>query len=91
MLELVFAGFVMFYIIPFSVAAGRQHHAAMPILIANLALGWTIIGWWLVLFWAWYTPAQTDESRARDRRLYAELVGEPKTAMPRILDSHPKY
>jgi hypothetical protein len=85
MIELVFAVLLIFYIAPFSVAAARDHHATMPILIANLTLGWTVVGWWLVLFWAYYSPAQTHESRARNRQRYVEMVSESKPAMPRIL------
>jgi len=85
MLELVFAAFVIFYIVPFSVACFREHHATSQILLANVLLGWTIIGWWAVLYWAYATPAKTERSRARDHPEYLDLVNEPKVVMPRIL------
>ena len=76
MLELVFAAFVICYIIPFTVAVAREHHATPQILVANILFGWTIIGWWLVLYWAWHSPAKTDRSRARERREYLDAVSE---------------
>ena len=85
MLELVFAGFVICYIIPFSVACFREHHQASQILITNVLFGWTIVGWWAVLYWAYYTPASTKASKARDRQTYLDLVKEPEEVMPRIL------
>jgi hypothetical protein len=93
MLELIFAVFVIFYIVPFSVAVAREHHATMPILIANLIFGWTIIGWWAVLYWAYSSPAETDRSRARDRQFYLDSVESKSNAarvMPRILHSFTK-
>ena len=40
------------YFLPWFVAWGRQHHATDAILIANLVLGWTFLGWFGALVWA---------------------------------------
>ncbi len=45
------------YFAPFMVAAGRGHDFLIPILLANLALGWTGIGWVLVMGFAVLTPS----------------------------------
>ena len=68
MLELIFAGFVICYIIPFSVAVARAHHATGPILIANVFLGWTIIGWIALFCWALFSPVgETSRPRSSSR------------------------
>ena len=90
MLELIFAAFVICYIIPFCVAVAREHHATSQILVANILFGWTVVGWWVVLFWAWNSPAVTASSRARDRQEYLDHLGETKPALPRILHNFTK-
>ena len=40
------------YFIPAIVAYSRKHHNATAILILNLFLGWTAIGWIIALVWA---------------------------------------
>ncbi len=40
------------YFLPWLVAWSRQHHATDTILIANLVLGWTFVGWFGALVWA---------------------------------------
>jgi len=40
------------YPVPSFVAALRRHNAALNIMIINLWLGWTIIGWIVSLIWA---------------------------------------
>jgi hypothetical protein len=57
MLELMVVTLSALYFLPFMVAAGREHHSWGWITVANALLGWTGIGWCLVLAWAWYTPA----------------------------------
>ncbi len=67
MVELIPFFLLVFYIVPFMVATGRDHPSLMPILIANLAIGWTVIGWWLVLAWAVFAPGNgrgANSSRA---------------------------
>ena len=40
------------YMIPFIVASSRAHPQKMPILILNIFLGWTLLGWVGALVWA---------------------------------------
>jgi hypothetical protein len=40
------------YFVPWFVARSRQHHATDAIFIANLVLGWTLLGWFGALAWA---------------------------------------
>ena len=41
-----------FYLLPSIVAFCRHHQNSPAILILNLLLGWTIIGWIIALVWA---------------------------------------
>jgi hypothetical protein len=41
-----------FYFLPTITANWRQHKNADAILILNLFLGWTVIGWIIALIWA---------------------------------------
>ncbi len=56
MIELVPIFLFICYIIPFAVAAGRDHPSLISILLFNLVLGWTVIGWFVALAWAWFAP-----------------------------------
>lgn len=40
------------YLIPSIVAGARKHHASNAILIVNLFLGWTFVGWVVALAWS---------------------------------------
>ena len=40
------------YFVPTVIAYQRDHPNASPILIVNLFLGWTLIGWVVSLAWA---------------------------------------
>ena len=40
------------YLLPSLVAAARGHHNGAAILVFNLLLGWTLLGWPLALVWA---------------------------------------
>jgi hypothetical protein len=49
------------YFVPAGVARVRGHGRADGILWLNLALGWTLIGWVLVLVWALSNPGSGPE------------------------------
>jgi hypothetical protein len=51
-IELLFCALLFLYFIPASVACRRAHHKAASIVILNLVLGWTLIGWVVALVWA---------------------------------------
>ena len=40
------------YFLPFLIAALRQHKNTLAIFLLNLALGWTFLGWIVVLIWS---------------------------------------
>lgn len=44
--------FLGIYFLPFWVASGRGHPRRMVIFILTLFLGWTILGWILLLAWS---------------------------------------
>lgn len=44
--------FLVVYFVPTFVAYGRQHHNRLPIFIANLFFGVTIIGYVIILIWS---------------------------------------
>jgi hypothetical protein len=44
-------GFVL-YLLPAIMAFGRSKRDAVSILVLNLLLGWTMIGWVIALVWA---------------------------------------
>lgn len=49
------------YFLPFALAKYRKHHQSDAILLVNLLLGWTVLGWIAALIWA---ATATDEKRA---------------------------
>ncbi len=53
------AGFFV-YFLPAIVAAARRHQNANAVMILNLFLGWTFLGWVVAMIWAWTAvdPAQ---------------------------------
>lgn len=62
---------LMIYFIPAIVAQMRRHRNKDPIIIINLFLGWTFLGWVIALAWA-YTdyvhpkPGRRDEAMLRN-------------------------
>ena len=53
----IFAGLVAAYLLPWIVALLRKKRNATPILIVNLAFGWTFLGWIVALVWAFTVDA----------------------------------
>jgi hypothetical protein len=51
MIELVPLFLFILYIVPFLVAAARGHQSPAGVLVANLLIGWTIVGWLGLLIW----------------------------------------
>jgi hypothetical protein len=52
---------VALYFFPTFIAAGRRHSNATPIVLVNLLLGWSMIGWLVALIWAF-----TDNVKPRE-------------------------
>jgi len=44
------------YFLPAMIALVRSHHEFVTILLINIFLGWTIIGWIAILAWALSSP-----------------------------------
>ena len=44
--------FVIIYCLPFLIATAREHKNRVAILLLNLFLGWTGLGWLVALIWA---------------------------------------
>ncbi|MGZ5859103.1 MAG: superinfection immunity protein [Burkholderiaceae bacterium] len=49
---IVFSLILSIYFLPSFVAIGRAHHQTSAIVLLNLFLGWTLLGWVLALVWA---------------------------------------
>ncbi len=48
------------YLAPWLVAEAREHEDRNRILLVNMLLGWTVVGWIGTFYWARSTPAHTD-------------------------------
>lgn len=49
---------------PTFVAVSRKHPRRIAIFVINLLFGWTVIGWFVALFWALQPPREaTSASR----------------------------
>lgn len=63
-------GFIMLavifvvYFLPTILAAARGHQSAGGILVLNLLLGWTLLGWIVALVWACSYVAPTGSGRS---------------------------
>lgn len=57
---LVVGGFI--YFIPWIVANDKKHHQSGAILVLNLLLGWTLVGWVAALVWACTNPIVVQQS-----------------------------
>ncbi len=47
------------YFVPSIIAFARKHSNAVPILLLNIFLGWTFLGWIAALVWSLTTPSET--------------------------------
>jgi hypothetical protein len=43
---------VVIYFLPTMIAYARRHERRGSILLVDLFLGWTFVGWWFALIWA---------------------------------------
>lgn len=84
MIELLPFFALVFYLAPFMVAVVRDHDSPVSVLMLNLLLGWTGIGWIAALIWAavpGQAPSQRPISVAASTHQRAR-----GPVMPRILD-----
>lgn len=54
---------VALYLLPWLIAAGRDHHQRSAICLLTLLLGWTGLGWIVALIWATTAVRPRAESR----------------------------
>lgn len=55
---------VFFYFVPTIVAIRRRHRNRMAVLVLNLALGWTLLGWVVALVWANTSDVEPEPQEA---------------------------
>ena len=67
MIELLPFSLLVMYLIPFLIAAARNHDVLMTILVMNLLIGWTGIGWVAVLIFAIWSPSSGGPVRSSSR------------------------
>lgn len=60
---LLFAA-VLLYFVPSIIAVIRHHHNKLPIIVLNILLGWTFLGWVASLVWS-LTSASPSYPQAR--------------------------
>ncbi len=51
---------VFVYLLPGEIAFLRGHHNAFAILLLNVLLGWTFVGWAVALVWAFTAVERRD-------------------------------
>jgi hypothetical protein len=65
LLELIPFTMMLFYLIPFLVASARGFDMPIAFLLANLVLGWTVVGWFVLLYAA---STHSSERATNERR-----------------------
>ena len=58
---LMFAVLIYVYFIPSIVAVKRNHKNHMPIILLNIFLGWSLLGWVAALVWS--TTVQDNQGK----------------------------
>jgi hypothetical protein len=53
---LIVPGVAVFYFVPGMVAYAKHHSRPHVVLLFNLLIGWTLIGWVMTLVWALANP-----------------------------------
>ena len=60
-MEIVFILIVLgLYFLPTIIACAREHHNSTAILVFNLVLGWTLLGWLLALVWGFTSNTKKE-------------------------------
>lgn len=62
------------YFVPYIIAVFRKHPNRQAILILNLLLGWTVLGWIGALVWAAINPTQPSPGQLKKCPFCAENV-----------------
>ena len=53
---------LIFYFVPSIVAYSRKHQNFIPILLLNIFIGWTFIGWVIALIWSFTHQDRRSEN-----------------------------
>lgn len=67
------------YFVPAMIAVGRRHVNALPILLTNLYVGWTVLGWIAALIWA---LSNTVAAAPATAAAYAPTTSSSSVPMP---------
>jgi hypothetical protein len=59
---------LVLYLLPAIVAVSRKHRQKIAILVLNVLLGWTFVGWVAALVWALVKPARQPVTQREYRR-----------------------
>ena len=60
---LMFAFLLYIYFVPSIIAVKRNHKNHMPIILLNIFLGWSLLGWVAALVWS--TTAQDNQGNKK--------------------------
>ena len=60
------------YLVPFLIARSKKHPQKTAILILNLLLGWTMLGWVVALVWACMNTTARESGQAATSAAAAE-------------------
>lgn len=58
LLAIVLGFITLGYLVPWCIAFARHHNKQVPIFLINLLLGWTLIGWFAALIWAFSSDVE---------------------------------
>ena len=59
---------VVIYFLPTIIAGNRNHNNTPAIVVLNVFLGWTFLGWVIALIWAF-----TDNTTPKNIKIYDEM------------------
>ena len=65
LLVLIGAAFLFLYLLPSIAAVKRRHRNRTAIVVLNVALGWTLLGWVAALVWAYTADVESNEPKPR--------------------------
>ena len=78
---------VALYFLPVLVAVLRRHHQLAPIVVVNVFLGWTYVGWVIALAWA-VSHLKSSDSQPRTTRIPTQSQPAEAAPQPRRSGSH---
>lgn len=59
---------LLVYMLPTVVASTRWHKNAGPIMLVNLFLGWTVLGWFVALIWSTTSHVDLEGQAAAEKK-----------------------